>query len=165
MSELSLQDSRFHTLICHVRRLQLAESMPRKRRKLQAFENRVQLPLCHVVWINRRFYTRLENPTAMPTFPTWHGKIITAEQLAGWPTEHSGVPYCARAQESCGDDDRNREQTVFGLAVAGDDAAVYGSESRAVCGVEFVSTGRFWSMDSYEGDLQSPVVLHNPRVE
>src|SRR2546421_6112805 len=44
-------------------RVQLAESMPRKLRKLQAFENSVQLPLCHVVWINRRFYTRLENPT------------------------------------------------------------------------------------------------------
>ena len=28
-----------------------------------------------------------------------------------------------------------------------------------------VSTGRFWSMDSYEGDLQSPVALHDPRVE
>src|SRR6266566_7310711 len=57
---------------------------------------------------------------------------------AGKDIQTAGCSLLRRAQESCGDDDRNREQTVFGLAVAGDDAAVYGGESRAFCGVEFV---------------------------
>src|SRR6266566_6689978 len=57
---------------------------------------------------------------------------------AGKDIQTAGCSLLRRAQERCGDDDGNREQTVFGLAVAGDDAAVSGGESRAVCGVEFV---------------------------
>jgi hypothetical protein len=47
--------------------------------------------------------------------------------------ERSSLLRCA--QESRGDEDGDREQIVFGLAVAADDAAVYGGKSRAVCGV------------------------------
>ncbi len=47
-----------------------------------------------------------------------------------------GSSLLQRAQGSRGDEDRNRKQVVFGLAVAGDDAAVLGGESRTVCGVE-----------------------------